>query len=160
MDRRYVRILVVDDYEPWRSFAISTLQRQPGWLIVGEASDGMKAVERAQELQPDLILLDIGLPTLNGIAAARRILKLAPNSQILFASENRSTDVVEEALGTGAAGYVVKSDAGSDLLPAVASALQNKCFVSRSLSGHPFAATPNPSTVRESSTRRSFDALL
>ena len=160
MDRRYVRILVVDDYEPWRSFAISTLQRQPGWLIVGEVPDGLKGIERAQELQPDLVLLDIGLPTLNGIAVARRIRALAPNTQILFVSENRSGDIVEEALGTGAVGYVLKSDAASDLLPAVASALQSKRFVSRSLSGHPFASTPNPSTVRESSTRRSFDALL
>jgi len=73
-----IRVLVVDDFEPWRLFVASTLQKRPDLRIVFEASDGMQAVHKAEELQPELILLDIGLPTLNGIEAARRIRRLAP----------------------------------------------------------------------------------
>jgi CheY-like chemotaxis protein len=103
---------------------------------VGKASDGQEAVEKAQQLQPDLILLDIGLPTLNGIEAARQIRQQSPNSKILFCSENLSPDVAEEALRAGAGGYLVKSDAGSDLLSALTSVIQGKRFVSRTLAGH------------------------
>jgi DNA-binding NarL/FixJ family response regulator len=106
---------VVDDYEPWRRFVSTTLQKQPGLQIIGEAVDGLEAVQKAQQLQPDLILLDIGLPTLNGIEAARRIRELSPKSKILFVSDNRSWDIVEEALRTGAVGYVVNSDAAREL---------------------------------------------
>jgi len=128
------RILVVDDYKPWRRFASSTLQRQAGLQIIGEVSDGLEAVRKAEELQPDLILLDIGLPTLNGIEAARRIRELSPKPKILFASEDRSPDIAREALDTGAGGYVVKADAASELLPAVKAVLEGKPFVSASLS--------------------------
>ena len=131
-----IRVLVVDDYEPLRHLFVSTLGRQPELQVIGELSDGLEAVLRARELQPDLILLDIGLPTLNGIEAARRIREQSPESKILFLSENRSWDVVEEALHTGAGGYVLKSDAGNELLPAVEAVLQGKQFVSSSLSGH------------------------
>jgi DNA-binding NarL/FixJ family response regulator len=110
-------------------------QKRPRLRIVGEASDGLEAVQKAQELQPDLILLDIGLPMLNGIEAARRIRELSPKSKILYVSEDRSLDFVEEALRTGAAGYVVKSDAGSELLSAVDAVLLGKRFVSASLAG-------------------------
>jgi DNA-binding NarL/FixJ family response regulator len=131
---------VVDDYEPWRSFATRTLQKKPELQVVSEASDGLEAVQKAQELQPDLILLDIGLPTLNGIAAARRILQHAPKTKILFMSEQRSSDIVEEALSTGARGYVVKADAANELLPAVEAVLQGKQFcLSKSLTGSTFA---------------------
>ena len=95
------------------------LGKRPELQIIGEVSDGLKAVQKAQELQPDLILLDIGLPTLNGIDAARRIRKVAPKSKILFVSQESSSDVVEEALALGALRYVVKIHAGSDLLAAV-----------------------------------------
>lgn len=106
-----------------------------GFQVVGEVSDGLEAVEEARQLQPDLILLDIGLPTLNGIEAARRILEVAAASKILFVSENRSTDIVEEALSTGAGGYVVKSDAANELLPAVETIIKGARFVSASLAG-------------------------
>jgi DNA-binding NarL/FixJ family response regulator len=118
------RVLVVDDYEPWRRFVLKTLQKQPELQIVGEVTDGFEAVQKAEQLQPDLILLDIGLPTLNGIEAARRIRELSPKSKILFLSENRSWDIAEEALRTGAGGYVVKSDAVGELLPAVEAVLK------------------------------------
>jgi DNA-binding NarL/FixJ family response regulator len=130
------RILVVDDYEPWRRFVSTTLQKQPTLQVIGEAVDGLEAVQKAQQLQPDLILLDIGLPTLNGIEAARRIRELSPKSRILFVSENRSWDIAEEALRTGAGGYVVKSDAVGELLPAVNAVLGGRRFVSASLSAN------------------------
>ena len=104
MDESSIRVLVVDDYEPWRRFASTTLLKQPELQVIGEVSDGLEAVQKAKELQPDLILLDVGLPTLNGIEAARRIRKVSPGSKILFASENRSADIAEEALSTGAGG--------------------------------------------------------
>jgi len=130
-----IRVLVVDDFEPWRSFYCSTLQKQPEFQVVSEASDGLEAVRQAQQLQPDLILLDIGLPSLNGIEAARQIRKVSTNSRILFVSENRSADIVSAALATGATGYVLKSDAALELLSAVTAALEGKRYVSASVAG-------------------------
>ena len=128
-----VRVLVVDDYEPWRRYVCLTLQIYPRLQVVGELSDGLVAVQQAQQLRPDLILLDIGLPTLHGIEAARLIREVSPKSKILFLSENRSRDIAREALQTGALGYVVKSDAARDLLPAVEAVLEGRRFISRSL---------------------------
>jgi len=120
----------VDDFEPWRRFACSTLQNNTAVQVIGEVSDGLEAVRKATELQPDLILMDIGLPSLNGIEAARRILENSPNVKILFVSENRASEIIEEALRVGGCGYVLKSDASGELLPAVGSVLQGKHFVS------------------------------
>ena len=130
---------MVDDYEAWRRFVCSTCQQFPQLRLVGEASEGLDALQKAQELQPDLVVLDVGLPRLNGIQAARRIREVSPKSKILFVSENRFLEVVEEALSTGAGGYVVKSDAGSDLLLAIDAVLQGKSFVSASLAGYDLA---------------------
>jgi len=126
-----VRVLVVEDYEAFRRFICSTLGKRPGLQIVGEASNGLEAVHMAEELRPDLILLDVGLPILNGIEAARRIRQLAPDSKILFVSQESSADVVQEALATGAGGYVVKTDAASKLLEGVNTVLRGEMFVSR-----------------------------
>jgi DNA-binding NarL/FixJ family response regulator len=150
LERSTFRVLVVDDYEPWRSFASTKLQTKPGLQVVSEASDGLEAVQKAQGLQPDLILLDIGLPTINGIEAARRILQHSPNTKILFVSEQRSPDIVEEALRTGAGGYVVKSKAATELLLAVEAVLQGKKFVSVSLT----AAFSDPKKERTARRRR------
>jgi CheY-like chemotaxis protein len=109
--------------------------------------DGLEAVQKAQQLQPDLILLDIGLPALNGIEAARRIRELSPKSKILFLSENRSWDIAEEALRTGAGGYVVKSDAAGELLPAVEAVLKGKRFVSAILAGNDLTDPKNEHTA-------------
>jgi DNA-binding NarL/FixJ family response regulator len=128
-----IGILVVDDFEPWRRFIYSALLKQSQWRVIAEASDGLAAVQKAEDLQPDLILLDIGLPVLNGIEAARRIRKLSPKSQILFVSEHRSIDIAKEAIRAGGCGYVIKSDAGKDLLPAVAAVIQGKPFASSEL---------------------------
>jgi DNA-binding NarL/FixJ family response regulator len=131
-----VRVLVVDDYQPWRRYVSSEIQKRPGLQVVGEASDGLEAVKKAEELQPDVILLDIGLPYLNGMEAARRVRKLSPMSKILFLSQNYSLDLAAEALSTGASGYIVKSNAASDLLPAVEAALLGNQFVSARLAGY------------------------
>jgi DNA-binding NarL/FixJ family response regulator len=132
-----IRVLVVDDYEPFRLFACSTLQKIPGLHLITEVSDGLDAVKKSEELQPDLILLDIGLPTINGIEAARRIREHAPRSKILFLSEERSAAVVQEALRAGATGYLLKSDAARELLPAIEAVLQGEQFVSNSLAAQP-----------------------
>jgi CheY-like chemotaxis protein len=111
------------------------LQVRPEYQVIGEASDGSEAVQRAEELKPDLIVLDISLPKLNGIEATRRIRHLSPSSKIIFLSQYNSLDVVQAALSTGALGYVCKTDAGRALLPAADAALRGKQFVSSSIKG-------------------------
>jgi DNA-binding NarL/FixJ family response regulator len=128
MSPSLIRILVVEDYEPFRRFVRSTLAERPALQIVAEVSDGLEAVHKAEELKPDLILLDIGLPSLNGMEAARRIAKIAPQSKIVFLSQESSPEVIQEALNLGAWGYVVKVKAGTDLLAAVDAVLHGKRF--------------------------------
>jgi DNA-binding NarL/FixJ family response regulator len=147
LDTTSVRVIVVEDHETWRRFFSTALQKKPELQVIAEVSDGLKAVQRVEELQPDLILLDIGLPTLNGIEAARRIREVSPASKILFISENRSFDIVKEALSTGARGYILKSDAASELMPAVKAVLEGKRFVSASLAAHGLIGPPDPQTV-------------
>ena len=126
------RILVVDDFEGFRRFVDSALRRRTGFQVV-EASDGLAAVEKTKELKPDLILLDIGLPSLNGLEVARRIREFDPSARILFLSQESSGEVIQEALGLGATGYVHKSSAQRDLLPAIEAVLKGKQFVSNGL---------------------------
>jgi DNA-binding NarL/FixJ family response regulator len=133
-----IRVLVVEDSEPFRKFICSTLGKRPELQIVGEVSDGLEAVQKAEELQPNLILLDIGLPTLGGIEAARRIRERSPQTRILFVSQNTSVHVVRGALAEGAKGYIAKTDARRELLTAVDAVLRGEQFVSRRLSGHDF----------------------
>ena len=133
MDRSNTRVLLVDDFVPFLEWVYRLLQDT--MEIVARASDGLEAVQIAEALQPDLILLDIGLPKLNGIEAARRIGNVAPNSKILFVSMESSPDVVQEAIRVGALGYVAKGKAATELLKAIELVLQGKQFVSPSLSG-------------------------
>jgi DNA-binding NarL/FixJ family response regulator len=135
MRHAVVQILVVDDFEPFRRFLHFKLQSRPESQIVGEASDGLQAVRKAEELQPDLILLDIGLPKLNGIEAARQIRKSAPQSRIIFVTQESSPDIVLEALSLGTCGYVVKSKAEHDLLTTVDAVLEGSPFLSGALTG-------------------------
>ena len=125
-----VRVLVVEDFEPFRKFIRATLGKRPDLQLVGEVSDGPEAVQKAVELKPDLILLDIGLPTLNGIEAARRICKLVPESKIIFLSQESSPEIVQEAFSLGAWGYVVKTRAGREILAAVDAVISGKKFFS------------------------------
>jgi len=133
-----VRVVVVEDHEQFRRLICSTLEKAPELQVIGIVSNGLAAVQKAEELQPDLILLDIGLPNLNGIEAARRIRKISPQSKILFVSQESSADVVKGALATGARGYVVKTDVGSELLAAVDAVLRGEQFVGRRFAGHDF----------------------
>jgi DNA-binding NarL/FixJ family response regulator len=125
-----VRILVVDDFEPWRRFATSTLRKEPGLQIVGEASNGLEAFQKAVELEPDLILMGIGVPSINGIEATRRILEMVPEAKIIFLSEEPSFDVVQKAMSLGASAFIVKTMAASELLTAVETVLSGLKFVS------------------------------
>ena len=136
-----IRILIADDYADWRRQVHSLLQPQPEWQVISEASDGLEAVEKAQGLKPDLILLDIGLPKLNGIEAARRIRQLSPSSKIIFLSQNNNLDIVRAALSTGAGGYVRKTDVKKELVPAMDAVLRGGQFVSTSLKGYAFTDT-------------------
>jgi DNA-binding NarL/FixJ family response regulator len=129
-----VRTLVVDDFEPWRQKVCSILQQRSGFSIVAEVADGMEAVQKATELQPDLILLDIRLPTLNGIEAAHRISRLVPAAKILFVSQVSDAEVVAAALSNGAKGFVSKKHAAIDLLPAMEAVLRGAHFVSSGVS--------------------------
>ncbi len=125
-------ILIVEDCEPWRSLACSLLSKRKALQVVGEASDGLEAIHKAGELQPDLILLDIGLPTVSGIDAAKQIHQVASSAKILFLSQNSDTDVVRYALSNGR-GYVLKRDAYSELVIAVEAILAGRTFVSSGL---------------------------
>jgi DNA-binding NarL/FixJ family response regulator len=119
-----IRVLVVDDFEPWRQRICGMLQKRPDLRVVAEAGDGLEAVQKAQELQPDLILLDIGLPNLDGLEAAHRIRPVAPDAAIIFLTQNSDKDVVRAAFNTSARGYILKTDAGSELLTAVAGVIE------------------------------------
>ena len=135
-------VLVVDDYARWRDTMCSMLQTYADCGLLCEAEDGIEAVQRATELKPQLILLDLDLPRLNGIEAAKQITQSTPDSTILFVSMNNCADVVSEALSTGAKGYLLKIDAGNELWPAIQSVLQNKQYLSRGLRGR-YSATIN-----------------
>lgn len=120
-----LRILIADDHEVVRRGIRALLEGHPGWEVCGEAVDGRNAVEKARELSPDLALLDIGMPNLNGLDAARQILKAAPRTRVLILSMHNSDQVVREVLEVGARGFILKSDAARDLVAAV-EALQRR----------------------------------
>jgi DNA-binding NarL/FixJ family response regulator len=132
------RVLIVDDHDAWRRRIASTLRKSRRWQVIAEGADGVEAVHKAVAQRPDLILLDIELPALNGIEAARQILALNPGARILFVSAHRSWDIVAAAFATGARGYVLKADAGHELLPAMNTVIQGKRFVSATLTGRSF----------------------
>jgi CheY-like chemotaxis protein len=115
------------------------LHARTEWQIVCEVSDGAEAVQKADELKPDLIILDIGLPNLNGIEAARRIRRLSPSSKILFLSTDNSQDLVQVAMSTGVYGYVYKARARNELLPAIDAVLRGEQYVARPPKGHVIA---------------------
>lgn len=114
------------------------LQARPELRVVAEVANGVEAVQKAQELKPDLVLLDIRLPILNGIEAAKRIRQVAPGARIIFLTQNSNKDVKRAALSTGAQGYVLKVDAGRELFPAMEGVLGGEDFVSSGSQG----ATP------------------
>ena len=115
-------ILVADDFVPWRTQTRSLLQQRPEWQIV-EAGDGLEAVHKATEFRPDIVLLDVAMPILNGIEAAPKIREASPQSRIIFVTSNGDADVKAAALATGAEAYLSKVHAASQLLPAIETAL-------------------------------------
>jgi DNA-binding NarL/FixJ family response regulator len=129
---------VVDDFAPWPRFVIAKLRQNQNMRIVGVVSDGLEAVLKATEMQPDLILLDVGLPKLNGIDAARQIREVAPKCKILFLSQEIDVDVAHVALTYGH-GYVLKSDANNELFAAIEVVMQGEKFVSLRLAADFFA---------------------
>jgi len=142
-----IRVLVVEDYAAFRRVLVSAIQSKAEIQVICEVADGPEAVQKARELQPELILLDIGLPMLNGIEAARQIRNLSPESKILFVSQESSPDIVQAALETGAKGYVVKADVGRELIPALDAVLRGQTYVSKSLSGHGLTNVPDRSAI-------------
>ena len=117
------KVLIVEDFEPYRALLVSLLGEIDGLQVVRQVADGMSAIEAAEELRPELILIDIGLPKLNGIEAARRIRTFLPNCKILFVSQETSPDIIDEALTVGNCSCVVKSKAATDLIPAIVALL-------------------------------------
>ena len=115
----------------------------PGWHVIAEAVDGLQAVQKAEELEPDLVLLDIGLPILSGIEAAKRVSTLVPEAAVLFVSQQTDADVIAAALSNGAKGYILKVNAGRELLPAVEAVLEGRRFVGSGVMHRP----PNPSSL-------------
>ena len=152
LERGSKRILVVDDYAPWCRFLRSTLVKRSDLLVIGEVSDGLEAVKQAQAHQPDLILLDIGLPTLSGIEVAKQIRELAPRTAILFLTQDSSPEIVEEALRLGL-GYVIKVNA-AEILTAVDEVLQGRTFVSSTVKKLRLT-TQYPDSTAESSVEES-----
>jgi len=124
-DEKMLSILVADDLPECRRLLQSILQARPNWQVVSEVCDGMEAVQRTAELLPDIVLLDIGMPLLNGIEAAQRIRQVAPSSRIIFVTQNVETESRTAALAAGAEGYVLKANAARDLLPAIETAMRD-----------------------------------
>lgn len=128
-----IRILVVDDSPDWQRFLLARLASNCDLKIIAVANDGLEAVQKAAELQPDLLLMDLNLPVMNGFDATRRVREVSPNCKVLFLTQNASRDLVSAAFEAGACGYIVKSDSGADLVPGIKAVFENQQFVSRSL---------------------------
>jgi DNA-binding NarL/FixJ family response regulator len=129
-----VRILIADDHEIVRRGLRALVENQPNWTVAGEAVTGRDAIEKAKQTTPDVAIIDIGMPELNGLEATRQILKLLPQTEVLILTMHESEQIVREVLAAGARGYVLKSDAGKDLVAAVDALCQHRTFFSSKVS--------------------------
>ena len=129
-----VRILMADDHEIVRRGLRAMLEAREGWQVVAEASSGRQAVEMALELKPDLVIMDIGMPELNGLEATRQILKDRPSTEVLILTMHASEQLVREVLDAGARGYILKSDAGRELVTAVESLANHRPYFTSTVS--------------------------
>lgn len=127
------RLLIVDDFRLWRDCVQAHLEGHPKVYIAGFASDGLEALQKVKELQPDLVLLDIGLPKLSGIETARQIRRLSPECKIIFLTSHLHPEIVQAALEAGACGYVHKDDAPTELLPSLESVIVGNQYLSRNV---------------------------
>lgn len=123
-----LRIIIVDDHDLMRRGIKGLLQSHPNWEICGEAQTGREAVAKAEQLKPDIVILDISMPDLNGVEAARRIRKASPNTEVLILSAHYSDQLIREIVEAGARGYIVKSDSDRDLVIAVETLANHKPF--------------------------------
>src|SRR5215469_13347732 len=140
------RTLIVEDHEGFSRFMSLTLQEQAQCQVISQVSDGLQAIEKAEQLEPDLIVLDLGLPKLNGMEVARRLSKICPDAKMLIVSQDSSSDIVQAVLRIGVHGYLLKSDA-ADLPLAVDAILHDTVFVSPHLNGITRRSTgPNSSS--------------
>jgi len=121
-----VSILVADDFAEWRAYTRNLLQSRQAYQVIGEATNGLEAVQKSIELRPDIVLLDVRMPILNGIEAAERIRQASPASRIIFVSQNDDRDTRTAALATGAEEYVLKAKVSTDLLPTIDEILRNR----------------------------------
>ena len=164
------RILVADDHEVVRRGLCALLQAQPDWEICGEANDGREALDKAQKLKPDAVILDIGMPSLNGLEATRQILKLNPQTKVLILTLHDSDQVVREVLNAGARGFLLKSDAARELVAAVEALRRDKTYFTSKVAtmvlegylknGTPGAAPAPPSRSRLTPREREIVQLL
>jgi DNA-binding NarL/FixJ family response regulator len=164
------RILVADDHEVVRRGLCALLQGQPDWEICGEANDGREALEKAQKLKPDVVILDIGMPSLNGLEATRQILRSNPQTKVLVLTLHDSDQVVREVLNAGARGFLPKSDAARDLVAAVEALRRDKTYFTSKVAamvlegylknGTPGAAPVVPSRSRLTPREREIVQLL
>lgn len=123
---RTTTLLVVDDYAPWRSMLRSKLEANSGFQVIAEACNGCEAIEKAAQLHPDVVLLDIGMPLLNGLEAAPRIRRASPDSKIIFITQEQDNDIRTAALATGAEGYLLKSNVAGELASAIYAAVGSR----------------------------------
>ena len=164
-----LRVLVADDHEIVRKGLRSLLEAQPGWQVVDEALDGRDAVAKAKQYKPDVVVLDLSMPTLNGLEATRQILAHDPRIKVLILTMHDSDPIIKDVLDAGARGYLLKSDASRDLVSAVEAIRRNKTFFTAKvekmvLEGYlhkkPYLTDPDSPSIRLTPRQREIVQLL